>query len=210
MAKNRTSKFSVAGDGLFENVHIPSDTREEHQHMQDEKGGREVQVEQDVQETQQGVQKEQEAREAQNAQVEQEVQGTQGAQKEQETREVQNAQEEQDVQVEQEVQGTQGAQKEQEAREAQNAQEEQEAREAQNAQEEQDVQDVSEKEGKKLEYGTTQGKKGMHLKRINMAFSDDNHEYITNESRRRGMSATAFVNKIIENYKKGKVQKKDL
>ena len=51
------------------------------------------------------------------------------------------------------------------------------------------------------EYGTTQGRKGHKLKRINMGFSDMNHHYITFESRRRGLSATAFVNQIIEEYR---------
>lgn len=51
------------------------------------------------------------------------------------------------------------------------------------------------------EIGTTQGKKGQKLKRINMAFSDVNHEYVTKESRRRGISATAFVNMIIDEYR---------
>lgn len=60
----------------------------------------------------------------------------------------------------------------------------------------QEVQEV------KKEIGTTQGKKGQKLKRINMAFSDENHEYIIHESRKRGISATAFVNQIIESYKK--------
>lgn len=68
----------------------------------------------------------------------------------------------------------------------------------QEVQYEQEVQHVQEKH---LEIGRTQGKKGMKLKRINMAFSDENHEYITKESRRRGISATAFVNQIIELYK---------
>ena len=54
----------------------------------------------------------------------------------------------------------------------------------------------------KKEIGNTQGKKGMKLKRINMAFSDDNHDYITRKSRQMGISATAFVNLIIEQYKK--------
>ncbi len=63
----------------------------------------------------------------------------------------------------------------------------------------QEVQEVHEMQ--KREYGTTQGKKGQHAKRINMAFSDANHEYITKESRRQGMSATAFVNMIIDQYK---------
>ena len=48
--------------------------------------------------------------------------------------------------------------------------------------------------------GSTQGKKGQHAKRINMAFSDGNHSYITRESRRRGLSKTQFVNMIIEKY----------
>ena len=62
------------------------------------------------------------------------------------------------------------------------------------------VQEVHEEQQR--EYGTTQGRKGQHAKRINMAFSDANHEYITKESRRRGISATAFVNQIIDEYKK--------
>ena len=61
------------------------------------------------------------------------------------------------------------------------------------------VQDVQEEA--RREYGTTQGRKGQHAKRINMAFSDINHEYITKESRRRGMSATAFVNMLIDEYR---------
>lgn len=51
------------------------------------------------------------------------------------------------------------------------------------------------------EIGSTQGKKGIKLKRINMAFSDVNYEYITIESRRRGLSATKFVNEIINQYR---------
>lgn len=61
----------------------------------------------------------------------------------------------------------------------------------------QEVQEV------KKEYGKTQGKKGLKLKRINMGFSDDNHDYITKESRKLGMSATAFVNMIIDLHRKG-------
>lgn len=51
-------------------------------------------------------------------------------------------------------------------------------------------------------YGTTQGKKGMKMKRINMGFSDDIHYYIHHESRKRGISASRFVNEIIEEYMK--------
>ena len=64
-----------------------------------------------------------------------------------------------------------------------------------------DTQDVHEVQEVPREIGTTQGKKGQKLKRINMAFSDINHDYITKESRRQGMSSTAFVNKIIDEYR---------
>jgi len=50
--------------------------------------------------------------------------------------------------------------------------------------------------------GSTRGKKGQKLSRINMAFSDDNHEYITFASRYEGLSVTAFVNKILDEYRK--------
>lgn len=69
-------------------------------------------------------------------------------------------------------------------------------------QEVQKVQGVQEVYEVQKEIGTTQGKKGQKLKRINMAFSDVNHEYITKESRRRGISSTAFVNQIIDEYRK--------
>jgi len=80
-----------------------------------------------------------------------------------------------------------------------------------NTQEEQQVQEVYEVQKNtdiKIEYGTTQGnRKGLKLKRINMAFSDNNYEYITKESRRQGMSATAFVNKIIDEHRKNNIIK---
>lgn len=66
----------------------------------------------------------------------------------------------------------------------------------------QQVHEVQEVQEMPKEIGTTQGKKGQKLKRINMAFSDVNHEYITKESRRRGISSTAFVNQIIDEYRK--------
>lgn len=65
-----------------------------------------------------------------------------------------------------------------------------------------EVQQIKKVKDVPKEIGTTQGKKGQKLKRINMAFSDLNHEYITKESRRQGMTATAFVNMIIEEYRK--------
>lgn len=54
------------------------------------------------------------------------------------------------------------------------------------------------------EIGSTQGKKGQKLKRINMAFSDVNHEFIISESRKNGISATAFVNRILDAYRSQK------
>jgi hypothetical protein len=65
----------------------------------------------------------------------------------------------------------------------------------------QKVHEVHEVHEVQKEIGTTQGKKGQKLKRINMAFSDVNHEYVTKESRRRGISSTAFVNQIIDEYR---------
>ena len=49
--------------------------------------------------------------------------------------------------------------------------------------------------------GSTQGRKGEKLKRINLAFDDENYEYVRLESRRRGKSITQFVNEIIEEYR---------
>ena len=62
-----------------------------------------------------------------------------------------------------------------------------------------DVQQDLKEEDRPL--GTTQGRRGQKAKRINMAFSDANHRFITMESRRRGLSATVFVNQIIDEYK---------
>lgn len=52
------------------------------------------------------------------------------------------------------------------------------------------------------EYGSTQGKKGMKMKRINMGFSDQVHYYLHHESRKRGISISRFVNEIIMEYMK--------
>lgn len=60
----------------------------------------------------------------------------------------------------------------------------------------QDVQEVHE------ELPQTQGKKGAKAKRINMAFSDENHEWIKKESRRQGISATQYVNDIVAQERK--------
>jgi hypothetical protein len=43
----------------------------------------------------------------------------------------------------------------------------------------------------------TQGKRGQHLPRINLAFSPNNYEYIRTMSRAKGQNITQFVNDII-------------
>lgn len=71
---------------------------------------------------------------------------------------------------------------------------------AQEVQEVQEVQQVAINPSVK-EIGSTQGKKGQKLKRINMAFSDINHQFIVSQSRKNGVSATAFVNSILDAYR---------
>lgn len=117
----------------------------------------------------------------------------------------QEVQEVHEVQHVHDVPQVQEVHEEHEAQEIQYAQEVHEVHEVQDVQVVHDVQEVQEvQEPQDREYGTTQGKKGQHAKRINMAFSDDNHDFITRESRRQGMSATAFVNMIIDEYKNKK------
>ncbi len=53
----------------------------------------------------------------------------------------------------------------------------------------------------KKEIGSTQGRKGMKLKRMTMAMSDDNHEYVFGEAKKLGISATAFVNQVLDLYR---------
>lgn len=43
----------------------------------------------------------------------------------------------------------------------------------------------------------TQGRKGAGLKRINLAFSDTNYQYISTMARVRGETLTGFVNHIV-------------
>ena len=44
----------------------------------------------------------------------------------------------------------------------------------------------------------TSGRKGLHLPRINMAFTPANYDYIQTMSRVRGETITAFVNRIMD------------
>lgn len=53
-----------------------------------------------------------------------------------------------------------------------------------------------------IEYGTTQGKKGQKLPRINLGFSTENHEFLRKESRKQGLTITAFINQIIDERRK--------
>lgn len=47
----------------------------------------------------------------------------------------------------------------------------------------------------------TQGRKGARMKRINMAFTPENHEYLAAMSRVQGESITVFLNGIIEDHR---------
>ena len=76
--------------------------------------------------------------------------------------------------------------------EVQEVQEEKIIKETRNVQE---VQDVHE------EMPATQGKKGAKAKRLNLAYSDANYEYISKESRKRGLTMTQFLNDIIATYR---------
>ena len=53
----------------------------------------------------------------------------------------------------------------------------------------------------KRDLGTTKGKKGQKLSRINMAFSDQNYNFIREESERLNMTMTEFVNELIKIYR---------
>lgn len=72
------------------------------------------------------------------------------------------------------------------------------------AQDTYEVQRVYDVEGEMLGQGLrgTQGKKGHKLPRINMAFSLENHEFIKRRSRQIGISATDFVNQLIDRERK--------
>lgn len=74
------------------------------------------------------------------------------------------------------------------------------------APEEQEVQQVqevnttstSEEYKPKIEFGSTQGKKGHKAPRINMAFTPENHEWLKTHSRKLGISATELANEAIK------------
>ena len=47
----------------------------------------------------------------------------------------------------------------------------------------------------------TRGRKGVHLPRINMAFTPENHEYIKTMALITGQTMTEFLNNIIAEYR---------
>ena len=101
-----------------------------------------------------------------------------------------------------------------EAHGAHDVQTEQEAQKVNATHEEQDVHEVQVGNvGIKRALGSTQGRKGEKLKRINLAFDDVNYEYVRIESRRRGKNITEFVNAIIEDYRtseKGRISDSEI
>lgn len=98
-----------------------------------------------------------------------------------------------------------------ERREVQDGHEVSEIQEVQRVHEEQDAHNANIETKKVL--GSTQGRKGEKLKRINLAFTDENYEYVRLESRRRGKNITEFVNGILEEYKmsdKGRISDSEI
>ena len=55
----------------------------------------------------------------------------------------------------------------------------------------------------------TKGRKGEKMKRIHLSCPDDIYEYVTKESRKRGLGRTVFINAIIEAYMKSPDAYKD-
>ena len=76
----------------------------------------------------------------------------------------------------------------------------QQAQEPHNAHETEEAHDVQEKQQVQLTQGVhgTQGRKGHKLPRINMAFTAENLEYLQLIGRIEGISATAYVNKLLK------------
>lgn len=56
-------------------------------------------------------------------------------------------------------------------------------------------------EQKSRNIGETQGRKGAKLRRINMAFSDQNYDFIQQEARRQGITMTMLLNRLVDAYR---------
>ncbi len=63
------------------------------------------------------------------------------------------------------------------------------------------VQEAASRSQKPLEIGDTRGRKGLKLPHAHLRFSEMNYDYLKYESRRRGLTMTEFINKIIEEYR---------
>lgn len=59
---------------------------------------------------------------------------------------------------------------------------------------------TDEERAHRMETLTTQGRKGCFAKRINLALTPSNHEFIAVVSKARGMTMTKYVNGIIAEY----------
>lgn len=57
-------------------------------------------------------------------------------------------------------------------------------------------------ENRNLELGMSQGRKGLKLKRMTMAFSDVNYDFMRTYARQKGITATQLVNDLLSELRK--------
>lgn len=60
----------------------------------------------------------------------------------------------------------------------------------------------SRRESRNLELGMSQGRKGLKLKRMTMAFSDMNYDFMRSYARQKGITATQLVNDLLSELRK--------
>ncbi len=60
----------------------------------------------------------------------------------------------------------------------------------------------SRRESRNLELGMSQGRKGLKLKRMTMAFSDMNYDFMRTYARQKGITATQLVNDLLSELRK--------
>ncbi|MDY6402337.1 MAG: hypothetical protein SPL10_01915 [Synergistales bacterium] len=60
----------------------------------------------------------------------------------------------------------------------------------------------SRRERRNLELGMSQGRKGLKLKRMTMAFSDMNYDFMRTYARQKGITATQLVNDLLSELRK--------
>ena len=63
-------------------------------------------------------------------------------------------------------------------------------------------QDKDKTENRNLELGMSQGRKGLKLKRMTMAFSDMNYDFMRTYARQKGITATQLVNDLLSELRK--------